>query len=85
MRYAEKDLAGLAVTLCDKGFVGLAQGFVPCLVSLDDFPGPLVYDKDVVVLIYYPACEVIVFSFRQSSVFHIVVNYDTKVSKNMTN
>ena len=58
---------------------------MPVLFSLDYLSGPLVYDKDVVVLIYYPACEVIVFSFRQSSVFHIVVNYDTKVSKNMTN
>jgi len=70
VRHADKDLAGFRVTLRYESLVGLGEALVSGLVSLRYFPDFLIHYQQVVVLIYDPAREVVVFFFCQLSVNH---------------
>ncbi len=68
--YAHEHAAGLAVTLRHEGLHRLGQALVTRPVALDYLSRPLVHDKQVVVLVQYPAFQVPVLVFTQCPVIH---------------
>ena len=70
MRNAQEYFPGLSVSLCYVSFQGFSKAFVTGLVTLDDFSGSLVEDKDMVVLVEYPGGDVSEFFGFKSSVLH---------------